>query len=302
MVLMMHVCSQVKGGEAGLSFGNAQFLHLVNAVCNTGVSCFVLISGWFGIRFKKARLIDLIIVSVVFTFALSCVQNGFADVKALLMPVLDLFKYQKWFLACYVVLYCVSPYLNSYIEKAEKKELRGLLFTLFILLSVIPTLFQAPNGSITYNAGKEIAYFVFLYILGRYLRQHHDVDVARKKLLAVFGGSTAIMMANYLCADLFHTPRPNLVGDASPLILVSALSIFYLFRSLHFHSKVINYMAGSVLVAYIIETARMDLDVFIGVADAGHSPLYPLLVIAESLAVFLIAVIGEKAFRVIHSS
>lgn len=301
MVLLMHVCSQVKGGEAGLSFANAQFSHLVNAVCNTGVSCFVLISGWFGIRFKASRLVDLIVISVVFTFALSCVQNGFSDIKALMTPVLDLFKYQKWFLACYVVLYCIAPYLNSYMEKTERKEWYRLLITLYILIGFVPTLFQSPNGSIIHNSGKQIAYFVFLYMLGRYMRKYHDVDVPRRNLFAILGGSTLIMMANYLCADLFHTPRPNLVGDSSPFILASALSIFYLFRSLHFRSWLVNYMAGSVLVVYIIETFRMTIDPYIGVADAGFSPYYPLLVIAESLAVFLTAVVGDKVFQLLYS-
>lgn len=290
MVLMMHAYGQVASGSKVQTDLNIEFGHLINAVCNTGVTCFILISGWFGIRRKWHRLIDLVVVSVVFTLALSMVHNGFSDFDTLIAPVLGLFKYQKWFLACYVILYCIAPYLNSYIDKTDRAEHRNLVVTLFVLLGVIPTLFEAPNGSVVYFGGKDIAYVMFLYILGRYLRLYHDREKPRKLLLIILLLSTTFL-------QLEHGTRPYLVSDCSPFILLSSLCVFYLFHGFHFRSRLVNSLASGVLVVYVVEALRLDVDEYIGLSTSGSESYMPLLLIAEVLIVFFIATFAEKLYR-----
>ena len=63
-ILMMHTFG---GIDTSVSFFNTEIHVLVNSIFNMGVTCFILLSGYFGIRFDFKKLIRLDLMIIFFT-------------------------------------------------------------------------------------------------------------------------------------------------------------------------------------------------------------------------------------------
>lgn len=74
-----------------------------------------------------------------------------------------------WFFDVYILLYCLSPFLNDYLNKISQKEFKKLLLVLFLLFSILPTL---TGLKFFQNTGYTLYSFVFLYFVGVYLRKY----------------------------------------------------------------------------------------------------------------------------------
>ena len=81
----------------------------------TCVDVFVLLSGWYGMKFKYSKLGELIF-QVLFFSIISYVVFAFFGITnyKLLLHVFFLDAY--WFVPTYLVLYISSPILNSFIN------------------------------------------------------------------------------------------------------------------------------------------------------------------------------------------
>ena len=54
-IVVMHAMGNI---DTSLSVWNTESHIFVNALFNTGVTCFILISGYFGIKFRLEKLIE----------------------------------------------------------------------------------------------------------------------------------------------------------------------------------------------------------------------------------------------------
>ena len=119
-----------------LSEANNLLGDVINAVCNTGVCCFILISGYYGIRFKAGRFVQLCILTTLYSILVALLNsNGkfdFSFYKALFVIP----RYGNWFMACYLITMLLSSYINNFVENLEKHKYYHLLLLLFIVLSI----------------------------------------------------------------------------------------------------------------------------------------------------------------------
>ena len=171
---------------------------------------------------------------------------------------------------------------------------------MIIFFSIIPTLFNGgTNNAILREGGKCLTYFFFIYILGRYIRLYCDnVNVKRWHLLGFHLLCTALILSlNATCTYLFHQRFVLFRLDYCTLMLFSALSVFYLFKTFSFYSFTINYISSSVLAIYLLSNIfyffnyrYVKLENYSG-NDAFA--LYLLLLIGVS---FLIPLIIDKTF------
>lgn len=257
-IIMMH-CYTLIDPAASTPF-NHYLGYAINAVCNTGVSCFVLISGYFGVRYDKGKFIRLVWQTTLYAVIVAAMIYGFTapTFKALLsVPC-----YSFWFIACYMLLMLTAPYIETMLKGTSQQELRRLLLILFVVFSILPTLTMGHSSdSIISAGGKCFTYFVFLYLVGRYIRLYHDRDYSSYRTLAVFLACTLLIFALNVSASLFTGKKIiNFSLDCSPLILVSSISLFFFFKSHVFHSSFINKAAGSVLAIYVMNGSYLFFD------------------------------------------
>ena len=104
------------------------------SVC--AVNSFVLISGYYSIKWKWRSLLSLIyqvyffiIVVYIILLATRFIHFNWID----FFYRLNCIRFSYWFITSYVVLYVLSPILNTYINNASKKKLVFFLIAFYII-------------------------------------------------------------------------------------------------------------------------------------------------------------------------
>jgi len=177
MIIAGHVMMNHKTQYSLTDIDEIIKLFFRGAFC-VAVNAFVLISGYFGIVFKKDRLARLVIQTFFYssTFMILAIWVGWHTVN----PRTDFFAFipiltkQYWFVTCYVILYIISPWLNIWVDNFDRISYKKFLIVGFLIVYVWPTfcyLINAPQ--FIGDAGYGIVNFAYLYMLGRYLRLYY---------------------------------------------------------------------------------------------------------------------------------
>ena len=293
LILIMHSISQVQVSE--LSTFNLYLSHIVSSIGNIGVSCFLLISGYFGIKFKLARFIQLAFLTTLYAVVVYLFQKGFVVDGGIVKALLGIPLYDNWFVSCYLLLTLFAPYLNDFVQSLSKKQYVKLLVIMIICFCILPTAFNTPWYTILYGGGKCLPYVIFLYLMGRFLRLHMNIDVVRSKaLFAFFVFQALILVGNISMEHLMHKPCKVLALDCSPLILGSAISMFYLFRSFCFQSKLINSISSSVLAIFLLDGLRLWSNNYIHIEEFADSTNLIIALLCLVSVTFVLALIIDK--------
>ena len=228
---------------------------ILNALSCIGVPLFVLISGYFSIKPKVRSLLNLFTCLAFFylgTYLVNCWITGSAVFQHhRVLRSLLAFSHENWFIQCYLFLILLSPVLNAFVEKVSERAL-----LMYILIFVACAFYFGCVHDSTYfyfNSGYSVTTFIMIYLIGRYLRLYGEKrmeSVASWKMAIVWIGCTAL-----ICVwKLFMHKYGVYVSYHSPILLLSAVSLFLLFTRISFHSKVINWLGASCLAAYILHT------------------------------------------------
>lgn len=144
-------------------FFNSFFLIAVN--------CFVLISGYFGIKFSWKSFVHLYITCVFYILGFTILTFIYKDsfsIKELLISFLPFSHSPYWFINSYIYLFLLSPILNKAINNFTKREFILALFILALLSFYFGFFWQ---GSINSN-GCNFMNFIFLYFIARFIALH----------------------------------------------------------------------------------------------------------------------------------
>lgn len=112
----------------------------INSIGNMGVTIFMLISGFFGIYFKWSRLFQLWMIALfysVMVFLADWYSTGLADLVGIIRVITPITSMTWWFLSWYVVIFCLSPFLNKASGALSKRQMQMLLGVL-IFFSYCP--------------------------------------------------------------------------------------------------------------------------------------------------------------------
>lgn len=233
------------------------FRCYTEALTIVAVNVFVLISGWFGIHFSYKKLWALVFQVLFFTlgfFIVFLIINPKEAISINNIKGIFLLNSDYWFVKAYIILFVLSPILNTFIEYSNKKAVTSFLLLYFSIHTIYGWLMDA-SVSHTMNGTTALS-FIGLYMLGRYLKLYSPkiVNLSRNVDLFVY-----VVCALFLClCNLLMLYRGmnvsidgRLYSYASPVVIIASVALLLFFSKLSFVNKTINWVAISCFAVYL---------------------------------------------------
>lgn len=235
----------------------------INSLFNMGVSIFMLISGYYGIRFSLKKLVRLENTILFYSVFGMLLQGAVCDEWSAGAAVKALFPISTrhyWYMSVYMIIFVFSGYINGILDKINKKTFSTGICLLLLFFSVMPTV---TYFEIMGDNGKGLANMLLMYLIGRYIRIY-NVHISMKKC----GGGVCCAFAvtfllNYLASILLGGVGifAPFARDNSLTMIVGSIFAFLLFQQTDFYVRSVNKIARCMFAVYLSEgTIRMLLN------------------------------------------
>lgn len=220
------------------------------------VNAFILISGYYEIHPSVHKIIGLLFQVLFFSIPLYVyivITHSISFSFKELYGILNLSNY--WFVNAYIVLYVISPILNQYVNHSTKKMLGSIIVSLLVLQVLWG---WSPGAKVWYDWGYSPLCFITLYLLGRYIKLYWPeskekpayIYIIAYLVLSLSIGLLAILFS--LKGGFYTNCVYYLFTYISPFTIVLALFLFFIFKSIRFSSRIINWIASSSFAVYLL--------------------------------------------------
>ena len=297
-MLDVHVPSSI--GEAVFLFSHCLFF--------IGVNCFVLISGYFSIKTSLRGFLHLYGFYAFYAFLIAASQY-FGDAQYAMMPlgekwfhiaVHSLMPWDNngfWFLNAYLALFMMAPMLNAAIASIEKPMYKRVLVLLTILNVVFGGFFSID---LLNTWGFCVAQFVYLYMIGGYLRKYVAIETIKKSRWQNMGiyVISAALWGGFVAVQAFELPFMGRLFKAfaynNVLVLTASIGFFLFMLSFDIKSRAINWLSSSCLAAYLLQGSVLSYSWYIGVLEKYPPLQNPCQIILISALFLIISLLLDK--------
>lgn len=135
------------------------------SLSSLGVTGFIFISGYYGVKFKIDRIVKLwsqtsfyALISVIVTIVV--IGGGANSLKSLFDVPISLFD-KWWFIQSYLILMCLSPFINKGLECITKSQFT-VIVSLLVFMQYGVAWFHCASS------GPGLMKFVVIYMVGAY--------------------------------------------------------------------------------------------------------------------------------------
>ncbi len=235
--------------------------NFFRSFCVMAVNVFVIRSGYFGITLKWDKVLRFDLRTCFYTWlgliigvAFGIHQINFVRDIQLLFPVITR---QYWYITAYLALCILSPYINAFLKAADRKALRSMLVTGFLLFYVMATFCFVINADqLVMDAGYGLVNFVYLYCLGYYIRNYYeDSNRTGAYLLIYVVSCLLVFFTNAGLSKILGFYFNSMISYNTVFVLLASISIFLVFKNIHVSNcKWISKIASKTLAVYIIHT------------------------------------------------
>ena len=294
-ITLMHAFSLVSGEISGF---NLYSEIVTESIFNLCVSIFIIISGYFGINFSAERLFKLWITVIEYSifnyfFNVFVFRIDVWSITSLIKAFMPITTRKYWFIACYIMLYFLSYYINILLEKISKTKFEFLLIINIYIFCIMPTFFEISNMR---DNGKGLMNFILMYMIGRYIRMYGGDFNNVKKYIGILI-STVLLT---ICFNIIYYIRLDsgsyfpFSKDNSIFIFIGSICVFCVFKNMHFKIKIVNKMATFVFSTYMLDSfSRNLLNTFFHIENYSGSKKLMLYLIGFSFLQLLLSAFIE---------
>lgn len=257
MIMVLHFIVHVLKIDAPVGTTEWALWNANKVLTISATSIFVLISGYWGIRFSFRKVLSLYLQCFIwgllgYVLYVLCTDNPL-KIGTLLGRLFAFTHNKMWFVNTYLELMFIAPLLNAAIDYFSKKQ-----HFYFILLFACVTIYLGycrETGEDVW--GTSLSHFIWLYMIARYINKYVDLSIIRRYRWLWFGGFAGMSVITFGLAILeakFSVPcclRPY--PYCSPWTTIAAISALLFALSFTFESKVVNWFASSSLSCYLFQ-------------------------------------------------
>lgn len=233
-ILMIAICvlhlivhglglSNIKNG------GGADNLFLIYVLpfFAPAVNCFMLISGYYGIKLSFEKIARLSFLSFS-TFCLvmlisywSGIHQYSLSMKFFLMHIFPISTKVWWFLTEYVCVMLVSPFINAGVDLLNKKQY-GFILSLLLFVNSFGLFINKQS------LGSNFLSLLLVYMIGRYIKKYTQIFNLKKAFLMYLGCLCVLELTIYVSIGL-NSPEWAWLSLSYNNPFIIAQSIFLLF-------------------------------------------------------------------------
>lgn len=292
MIISMHVFGLY---DDNLNTAGLAALSFNNAVCNMSVSIFMLISGYYGIRYKTDKLLSLWNIALFWSLALIFVDADHTA-KNFVRSIFPVFTGKYWFLTSYIVIYCLSSYIEKLVQSISKCQFQMLLGVLLLFFVVAPSFLMLE---ILRDSGKGVMNMLTVYLIGRYFA----IYGLPKRLSGLTGGGILLIVILIIASvDLtitlhFNSPFQMLARDNCILVLLGAITVFTMVMLMK--PRIVgwvNKLASYVFPIYVMHGALMSRLAYI---PGTMTQVLYMIVWLNAIGISMIAIVMEVIRRLL---
>lgn len=293
LVIVLHYCEVIVPAFKEVGGINYHISLGVRSLAACAVDIFLVISGYFMCTSNNRVLgkpLSLILQVCVYNELMYLVEVMFGIYPLSVRHIVSSFIPDSYYSTLFVVLYLISPYINMIIRNLTHREWNVLIVLVMVIFSIgssFSTLFSEITGSPwmginTIGAwgsqqGFNIVNFILLYVVGAYIRLAGVpayLSTKTKQIILL----TFCLLCTYIIAELeeffpLASMRFAWVYD-NPIVILTAVCLFLIFKDFSFRSSVVNYLATFVYPVFLIHCAVVK---YTGLETLINSPyLIPL--------------------------
>lgn len=306
-------------------------LNILQFIIVVHVNSFVLVSGYFQSKskFKLSKFLTLVFQVIFYSSIIYLVGIKLGVVKNYNWGlILENFTFNSignyWFINTYLIVYIFSDYINKFINNLTKKDLKKFLIIGFIIFSIVPII---SCGKLLDNTGYNFYHFIYMYILGAYLRlfpldKSYHLKIFSVKKYRIFLGclfficvylnysfvivSRELSNLNFIFDYVSNVFNYNSLNYSLPFVIIQSVVYFELFGTFHFKNKFINYISKYVFGVYLIHDNRIvrsNIYNFLGINKYFYT--YKMLLYMFLITIFIFAgcifidVLRDKIFKIV---
>ena len=252
----IHLCAFPEIWDAAVMSKEVCVASVLVGLTYIGVNCFVLISGYYGIKLKLKSALNIYLIcgfyALIGYLLHLYIDGAHVGMGLLYHSVFCVSHSHLWFVKCYVGLMLLSPLLNAAMDNMSKKTYQWVIG----LLTLLNVYFGFVWQDEVFNAnGYTIANFAYIYMIGGYIRRYVDIDWCRTHRagnMSVYVVTSLLWAGSIILQRYIQTPWAEW-GYNNPFTMVGAISFFMLFISIpRFYNKTINWLAAGTFAVYLV--------------------------------------------------
>jgi len=257
-------------------------LTIIRYITLVHVNSFIILTGYFQStsKFKISKVVKLIsqilfyIINIyIIAIKLGLIKNyNYLDILNCI-SISAIGEY--WFITNYLILYIFSDYINKFINAITKKQIENFIIITFVIFSLIPII---SGGKILNNDGFNFYNFIYLYIIGAYLKlypikeNYYFKRLSKQKyrillififILCVYLNYSLILFSdkinntNLLFTQIASKIYKYTLAYSNPFTIIQTICYFELFKSINIKNKLINYLSKYTFGVYLIHDSNI---------------------------------------------
>lgn len=240
---------------------NITYLQLLlMCILVPSVNVFIFISGYYGIKLRKEKLINMFLQAAFFYFVIILIRHFFQiealPLKYVLFNAFPLTNIAWWFLICYVVLMIISPIVEKGIASMNKREFSIVLFLLFFVNSI-------GTWQNHYHTGSDLMGLLTIYLIGRYVKIY-KISLCRRSSFLLYCLFTFLLCG---CTCILHKTNHNIMAwtmfmYCNPIIIMQAIALFFFVKGSDakpYHSRVFDLCGKHCFAIYLVTEFSANL-------------------------------------------
>ena len=242
------------GAQDALTPGYATY-SFMEGFFYVGVNCFLLISGYYGIKLRARKIWSFYLQLAFYggvCYLLEALYFHQPITHTLLTKTLLIFSHPCWwFVAYFLLLMFLSPWINYGIKLMTKKQYQFALIGMTFVQIYLGWLWQKtcydPNGYSMLN-------FIYIYLIGGYIGRFSDATKTHVswKALAVYVICALVWGGGNILRLWIDLPVGNHFGYNNPIVIIGAVALFLFMLSWQFQNSYVNWLAGGAFAVYLI--------------------------------------------------